>query len=66
VSKSPEPRRYTRVLDCIKPRGPMSKTDFYRKVGEGRIELKHLGRRMAFVPFASADDLLAHLIETAE
>ena len=35
--------------------------------GRGRqIELKHLGRRMAFVPFASADDLLAHLIETAE
>jgi hypothetical protein len=55
-------RRHIRACECYKPRGPLSKTDFYRRVGDGQIVVKHIGR-MAFVPYPSADDLVADLIE---
>jgi hypothetical protein len=36
-----------RVRDIIRS-GPFSKPKFYRLVGEGRIELIHVGKRMSF------------------
>jgi len=54
-------RRYIRSCECIKPQGPLSRADFYRRVERGDIRLHHIGR-MSFVEFASADDLLADLM----
>lgn len=59
---STEPQRYTRAVECYTPRGPLSKSAFYRHVREGHVQLKHVGR-MAFVAFPSPDALIAHLIE---
>jgi hypothetical protein len=57
------PRRFTRAVDCIKPKGPLGRATFYRRVAIGDIELEHIGPRIAFVRFASPDDLISHLIE---
>jgi hypothetical protein len=62
VTEASSPR-FTRAVDCIKPKGPLGRATFYRRVQSGDIELEHLGPRITFVRFATPDDLIADLIE---
>ena len=54
---------FIRAVECYQPRGPLSKSTFYRGVRAGDIPLEHQGPRSAVVPFRSVGELQKHLIE---